>query len=293
MVKKEHYFFSFLKLLRVQQWYKNLLVFAALFFSLNLFDIILVKTTVIAFVIMCIVSSAGYIINDIIDSKKDRFNPEKKNRPIASGRISKSFALILSLILYWFSLFAAYSMNREFFYILLILAVATFVYSIYFKNIVFADLMFIGTNFILRALAGVYIINVKLSFWFLAGILFGAFFLVAGKRYGDLLYLKKNAKKYKPVLEDYSKEILLFMLGVFLSLILIIYGLYGYFTGRETLLFLYPILIYILLRYVFMILNGHEATRNPEKIIWKAPDIPLLVATAIFAIGIFTVYYII
>ena len=86
------------QLIRVNQWYKNLVVFLALIFSGNLFNPHLFTATILGFVAVSFVASAGYIINDIVDSKHDLFHPEKRNRPIASGRIGTSTAGALSLI---------------------------------------------------------------------------------------------------------------------------------------------------------------------------------------------------
>ena len=79
---------KYLQLLRPHQWYKNLIIFIGLVFSQNLFNIDYLITTAIGFIVLCSISGANYIINDIIDLKKDKKHPVKKNRPLASGEIN-------------------------------------------------------------------------------------------------------------------------------------------------------------------------------------------------------------
>ena len=89
-------FKDFLALIRVHQWYKNLVVFLAIFFSGNFFDTNLIYLTIVAFFSLSFVSSAGYIINDLVDLKKDLLNPEKRTRPLASGKVKKPTAIFIS-----------------------------------------------------------------------------------------------------------------------------------------------------------------------------------------------------
>ena len=90
---------EFISLLRIKQWIKNLFVFAPIVFSKRFLDLDFFLPTLIVFFLISFISSGLYIINDIVDSKKDKLHPDKKNRPIASGRIKKNFALLFSFIL--------------------------------------------------------------------------------------------------------------------------------------------------------------------------------------------------
>jgi 4-hydroxybenzoate polyprenyltransferase len=279
-----------LKLFRVEQWYKNLLIFAALFFSIQLFDTSLFILCILGFFVLGFVSSAGYMINDILDRNRDKNHPEKKNRPIASGRITVKIALITAFVFYLIGFVSAYLIDLYFFYAVVTLALSTFLYSIYFKNIVFADILFISVNFIIRAMAGVFLIGVVMTPWFLLAILFLAIFLVSGKRYGDLILMGPSAAKYKPVIKEYSEDLLKSMINVNLTGLIIIYGLYVSAIGKDALFYLYPIYIFILFRYYKLILEGHDAIRNPEKFIFETRDYPLIIGALVFgllALGIF------
>ena len=88
----------YINLLRVRQWYKNLVVFLAIFFSANILNRDMIVTTVVAFLALCFVSSTGYIINDLHDRKKDALHPEKQKRPLASGAVKIHTAIILAII---------------------------------------------------------------------------------------------------------------------------------------------------------------------------------------------------
>ena len=281
-----------LRLFRLEQWYKNLLVFAALFFSLQLFDSSLFLLCLIGFFVLGFVSSAGYILNDLLDYERDRKHPEKKNRPIASGRISKGVALVISVMLFVVGFFTAWIVGFEFFLTVLTLAVATFLYSIYFKNIIFADILFISMNFIFRAMAGVFLIGVTMTPWFFLAILFLAVFLVSGKRYGDIILMKEDAHKYKPVLKEYNEDLLKSMILANLTALLLIYGLYVSSIGKELLFFLYPLYIFILFRYYKLILEGHDAIRDPEKFVFETHDWPILIAAGLFGLLALIIFYI-
>ncbi|PLW80403.1 hypothetical protein C0585_02945 [Candidatus Woesearchaeota archaeon] len=167
---------NILKLIRVTQWYKNLLVFAALFFSGNFLNIDLAITTLLGFFLLSIISSAGYIMNDFIDRKKDSLNPEKKNRVLANGKVSIKLALSISLIFYFLGFILSYVLSVQFFFIVLLIALITIIYSLWLKHCEFLDIILISSNFILRALAGVVLISVVLSPWFFLGIFSLAFF---------------------------------------------------------------------------------------------------------------------
>jgi len=282
--------YNFFKLLRAKQWYKNLLVFAAIFFSTNLFNIYSVKITVLGFILLCLSSSGNYIINDIIDYKKDKLNPKKKNRPIANDNISRSTGYIIAFILYLISFIGSFILNRYFFLTLIGISTFTFFYSIYFKHEIILDITFIAINFVLRALSGIFLINVEITLWFFLEIFFFAFFLVTSKRYVDFQKLTSTQKNYKPVLKKYSKKLLETMLIIFLTALILVYGFYAYFTNY-LLFFMYPFLIYILIYYYNLTLKEDFRIQDPEKFIFEKRETKLNIVAILLIIGIFIIYY--
>jgi len=270
-----------IKLLRPNQWYKNLLIFIAIIFSKNLLNLSYLKITFQGFVMLIIISSANYIFNDLVDLKKDILNPEKKDRPIASGKISKKLAIILFLSFLVIGLISAYKISLDLFYIVLGIVLISTLYTFLLKNIVFADLLAISSNFVLRAVSGAVIIDVFISPWLVIGIFFFALFLVTGKRYSELNYLNKNATKHRIVLKDYSKDITLSLFNIFMASLFIVFALYSFSSEHKLLIWIIPLFMYLILRYYQLIIKDGEIARNPEKAV---KDPCLLIGGLIFII---------
>jgi len=85
--------------MRPKQWYKNLILFAGIVFSMNLLNVQMWQNVIAAFAIFCMLSGSEYIINDILDVEKDRKHPTKRKRPIASGELKKSHTLLSAFVM--------------------------------------------------------------------------------------------------------------------------------------------------------------------------------------------------
>ena len=179
-------FKDFLALIRVHQWYKNLVVFLAIFFSGNFFDTNLIYLTIVAFFSLSFVSSAGYIINDLVDLKKDLLNPEKRTRPLASGKVKKPTAIFISLLLLAVSIYMAHTISIAVTYFIILLFISHQIYTFFLKNIIFADILSIATFFVIRAITGAFAIEVKVSPWLILCPFFLSLFLSIGKRQSEL-----------------------------------------------------------------------------------------------------------
>jgi len=257
-------FKQFLILCRPQQWYKNLLVFLALFFSGNLFNANLLLVSVYAFLILILISSANYTINDIIDLKKDRMSAEKRNRPLASGKIKAWQAVIFAFILVFFSFLFSLAINALFFYLVLALFLLTLAYSLAIKKIFLLDIATISVNFVIRAAAGAFAISVFASSWLVAGIFLFAFSLVAGKRYGESVLLGKNAEKHRAVLRYYGKKFTKYLLYVFSAALLACFFLFSYFEHKN-LLFSFPVFVFLVIRYLQLAIKNPKIAASAEK----------------------------
>ena len=167
--------------LRAYDWYKNLLVFAGLFFSKNLFNFHYYPKLLLSFFILSLISSSGYIINDIRDAPFDALHPKKKDRPIASGKISKVSALLFSFILLLSSLFASYFVGVQFFILALSLFMNSLIYSFFLKGIVWLDITSISLNYIIRSLAGCEAIGIYISPWLIMGVFYVAMLFALAK----------------------------------------------------------------------------------------------------------------
>ena len=264
---------KYLQLLRPHQWYKNLIIFIGLVFSQNLFNIDYLITTAIGFIVLCSISGANYIINDIIDLKKDKKHPVKKNRPLASGEINKTTAIIFAVFLIIFSFSVSFWINFNFGLIVLSLFLLTQTYSFFLKKICFLDVLMISMNFVLRAVAGAIIINVRVSPWLIISCFFVALFLALGKRKAELNLRINSSEQTRESLRIYTKEIIDTLILIPLVMVLVCYTMYCIFVFpviqilRDYFLFLtLPIITFVIFRYVYLS-NKDQLAETPDKIL--------------------------
>lgn len=279
---------DFLKLIRPQQWYKNLLIFLPLIFGGKLFDIDLFYLTVVGFAALCLVSSSNYVINDVIDYKKDRLNKEKQSRPVASGKISRSLAVVLALIFLLFSVFISLRLNVNFLYSVLSLFFLTQLYSLFLKNEVFVDLLMIGVNFIIRAASGALLLSISISPWLVLCVFFLSLFLSASKRKSEIAFLGEGAQKHRAVLEKYSKDIVNMLLIIATCSLILSYSLYSFLSQYHNLFYTIPLALYVILRYVYLTEIGSDIARHPERTI---KDYRIVLASMLWAVVTFYLLY--
>ncbi len=279
---------SLLELLRPSNWYKNLVVFAALVFSGNLLNANLGWASVLGFIALCAVSSANYILNDMIDSGKDRLNPEKRNRPIASGKVGFLPASLIFTALLFFGLAFAYSLGSGFFLACSSLFILSTLYSLILKNIAFADIISISLNFMVRAISGALLISVYISPWLVIGMFFFAFFLAVGKRHGELYYLKQSAGMHRASLDYYTLKLLDSLLIVSMACLVMTFALFSVLSFHKYLIFSFPLFLFAILRYYSLIVSGSPIARKPHCGIF---DLQLLISSMIFAVvSLFLIY---
>ncbi len=260
-------FSDYLIILRPAQWYKNLVVFLAVFFSINLFRSTAVWLSFLGFVCLCLASASVYIINDVADKKRDLYNSEKKNRPIAAGRITTLPAIATAILLLLVSLFVSYSLSVPFFLLILVLTVLSHVYTFWLKHELFADILVIGCNFVLRAVSGALLIHVVISPWLVLCPFFLALFLATGKRHAEALLLRKQMNAARPILAGYTPAITQPLLCIITSLLLVSYSLYS-LQRNTNLLYTLPFAIYVVLKQSSLILAGNAIARKPELVFW-------------------------
>ncbi|MFC1768472.1 UbiA prenyltransferase family protein [Nanoarchaeota archaeon] len=257
---------NFVSICRPEQYYKNLVIFLAIFFSGNIFNFDLIFLTLMGFFALSLMSSVNYILNDIYDRKRDLFSKDKLSKPIASGKISVTSGAIFALILFSFSIFLSYTINFHFMVSLLALFLLSTIYSMFLKNEIFIDLILISTNFVIRAVSGAYIIGVWVSPWLIIGTFFLAFFLATAKRKVEINILSDKATLFRPVLKKYSDQMLNAMLQINAGVLLLCYALYCFLGNNPELIISFPIVLYIVLRYIYLTYAGSPKVRSPEKI---------------------------
>lgn len=220
---------TILRLLRVHQWVKNLLVFFPLFFALKFTDTTLLLRACAAFFFFSLTASAIYIINDLRDVAEDRLHPDKRHRPIASGAISHISAIFIAAGLFIVGLGGASFYNKQLFLILVIYCVMNVLYSMVFKRIPLLDIFVIATGFLLRLLAGTDhagITGILPSQWIILMTFLLALFLAFAKRRDDVL-LAGEGKKTRSAIHGYNIEFINSALAVMTAIIILAYILYA------------------------------------------------------------------
>jgi decaprenyl-phosphate phosphoribosyltransferase len=248
-------FSLYIKALRPHQWTKNLIIFAPGFFAqqLSIKSIILVGTT---FSLFCIISSGFYLINDLFDRKLDSLHPIKKNRPIASGRISIKLTWILAITLILLSCIASIFLDRTLGIALVLYGILQVLYNLCLKNMIFIDIMAISGGFVLRAYGGAVILNLPVSPWFLLFTSMLALYLALEKRKAEY-YRNLNRHdliKTRTSLQLYSISILEKIELISISILLLSYSLWSFgpiLQGSPTpwMMITIPILMYGVFRY--------------------------------------------
>jgi len=284
-----------IKTMRIHQWTKNSLIFAALIFSKNLSNTDLLLRAVVAFCSFCLLSSAVYIVNDVLDADKDRLHPKKRNRPIAAGKVPIPAALGFAVLLAILS-FVIASRVGEGYTLLLILGGYLFInacYCLVLKRVVIADVLTLAVGFLLRIKAGGVAVGVPLSPWLILCTFFLASFLAICKRRSELA-LTGEAAGARTVLADYSFPILDVLVAVTASVSLMTYALYT--VAAETvnhfdttgIIYTLPVVLFGIGRYIFLVYQRKEG-EDPAAVILTDGGIILAVVLWL-AIAIFAVY---
>lgn len=257
-----------LKLIRVKQWVKNAFVLAPLLFSLKFIELSADIKALFAFFGFSFAASFVYVMNDIVDRKKDALHPKKKKRPIASGRISIVTGWAISIILIVLSIicFTVLGSSKAF-YAISIYVLMNIMYSWKLKHIVLIDVLIIAIGFILRVYVGAYAIAVPVSSFIFMTTLFLSLFLGFTKRKMEFL---KSGTATRSVLEKYSLEIVNQYIIISVALTIMCYALYtlepSTISKFETNRLIYSVIfvIYGMFRYLY-ILDCHENVEDPTE----------------------------
>ena len=216
------------KLARPTQWLKNGVLLAALVFAGEMSHTLKVELALFGVVVFCLLSSAIYTFNDLIDREKDRQHPLKKERPLASGKVTVGQAVGMIIVLLIAGLAGAWFINLHFFIISLVFIGLNILYTLFLKDIVILDAMSVGISFVIRAWAGALAIGVTASTWMLINTLLLALFLSFGKRRHELVLLEEGAIAHRKILGHYSPYLLDQMIGVTTASVVVMYMLYSF-----------------------------------------------------------------
>jgi 4-hydroxybenzoate polyprenyltransferase len=261
--------------MRPQEWVKNVLVFAGLLFSGKVDQGAAVADATIAFAAFCLISSAGYLFNDLRDAEHDRRHPEKRDRPIASGALSPSAAAVAAV------LFAAAAIalplatvDAEVAGLVALYAVITVAYSSVLKRLVIIDVMTIASLFILRVVAGAVAVEAQASEYLLVCTAMLALFLGFTKRRQEAILEETEGAETRPVLEHYSVPFLDQMVAMVTAAAVISYVIYAVNSPNvgSRMLATAPSVLYGVFRYLYLIYDRQD-TRSTAAILTKDPGL--------------------
>lgn len=262
---------NIITLTRPKHWVKNLFVFIPLLVSGSFFNLFLIGESFLAFIIFCLTSSTVYVFNDIIDKEKDQNHPQKKNRPIANGRVSLSYAIILIIFLILIIIFIAKLMANNIIPVIFIYLANNFFYSLVLKKLPIVDIICISLGFVLRVQSGVLATDLETSIWLIFMTFTLAMLLALGKRKTELN--KTLKKETRDSLNGYSISSINNMQNIFVSCTLIFYLLYtnlnNTYTGNKILLLTSSLFVIMgLLRYIH-ISSLDLIEEEPTEILFK------------------------
>ncbi|SDQ11037.1 4-hydroxybenzoate polyprenyltransferase [Chryseobacterium soldanellicola] len=290
---------KYLKLLRVEQWVKNLFVFVPLFFSGNIKNVDLLSKSICAFIIFSLTASVVYILNDYNDIEADRKHPEKRRRPLASGAISKPTAigiLIGIMILDIALVFVAQAYFHEnlwkFATVVGFYFVMNLAYTFKLKHVPIIDISIIALGFVFRVLSGGYITGISISQWAILLTFVLALVLAIGKRRGELINAQVSGKTRK-ALDGYNVQFADIALSISVTLAIVCYLMFTLSPEvqakfHERVFYTVIFVVFAFLRYLQQTLV-YNRTESPTKIVYRDRyiQITLILWVATFLIQIY------
>ncbi len=279
--------------MRLRQWTKNIIVYAALVFDQQFFNLDAFLRTTAGFILFCLVSSAVYIFNDLADVESDQQHPVKKNRPIASGKLPLPVAWTAGIALVVISLPLGYILSPEFFVVLLVYFLLIVAYSLWLKHFAILDVLVIAAGFVLRVHAGVTLITVeRFSPWLYVLTTLFALYIGFGKRRSELALLTHGAGAHRKVLDGYTLPLLDQYITIVSGTTIVVYALYTFFApnvpANHTMMLTIPFVMYGIFRYLYLIQVTHAAGA-PEEVLLS--DRPLQATVVLWGLAVMAVFY--
>ena len=286
-------FSALLKTMRPRQWTKNIFIFAALIFDKQLFVVDSFLRTFVGVVLFCLISSCVYILNDIVDVEADRKHPEKKKRPIPSGKLPISAAWISVIALVTIVVIASYFLDIEFMAVVIGYFLLNVAYSFWLKHIPILDVLIIAAGFVLRVHAGVTLIEVeRFSPWLYVLMTLLSLFLGFGKRRAELALLAHGAGSHRKVLDGYTLPLLDQYIMIVSGTTIVAYSLYTFsapnLPENHSMMLTIPFVVYTIFRYLYLIQVKH-AGGAPEEILLS--DRPFQIAMTLWGLAVLAVFY--
>ncbi|HWV25448.1 MAG TPA: decaprenyl-phosphate phosphoribosyltransferase [Thermomicrobiales bacterium] len=280
------------RLLRPTQWSKNTVVLAALVFGQVWEEPFNILRAVVAMIAFCLISSAGYILNDWVDIESDRHHPIKRRRPLASGAISVPHAAGLGAVLLIVSLSISFAVSPWLMLVIAAYGALMTCYSLWLKHVVIIDVFVISIGFLLRAFAGGVAVGVRISPWLMLCTVLLALFLGFCKRRNEIMTLERNATLHRRSLSGYSSQILDIFIPLAASSTLLAYSVYS-FTAESVprngaMMITIPLVGFAIFRYLYLV-YGRALGGAPEVLLFR--DRPLLASIVLWGLAVAGVFW--
>jgi 4-hydroxybenzoate polyprenyltransferase len=281
--------------MRPRQWAKNGFLFAALIFDRQLTEPDPLMRTVAGFILFCLLSSVVYIINDLSDLEADKKHPQKRLRPLASGRLPIKLAFGTAVFLLLFVFPISFLLSPIFFLIAFLYFAANLAYTFLLKHIPILDVLVLASMYVVRVAAGASLILVTVfSPWLYVFTTFLALFLGVGKRRAEInLLTEEEANSTRPVLSGYSLPLLDQLISIVTSMTIITYSLYTFSAENlpvdHSMMLTIPFVIYGIFRYLYLLQVRHSGGA-PEEVLFT--DRPLQASLFLWGLTILIIFYV-
>jgi 4-hydroxybenzoate polyprenyltransferase len=284
---------ALLKTMRPRQWAKNVFVLAALVFDKQLLIPESFLRTLAGFLLFCLVSSSVYIFNDLADIEADRQHPDKRKRPIPSGKLPLAVAWVAGILLFGMSLASGWLLSPAFAVVIGAYFLINVAYSKWLKHILILDVLILAAGFVLRVDAGVRLIQVeRFSPWLYVVMTLLALYLGFGKRRAELALLTDDAGNHRKVLQGYTIPLLDQFIMIVSGMTIVGYSLYTFsapnLPANHSMMLTIPFVMYAIFRYLYLIEVEH-AGGAPEEILLS--DRPFQISMLLWAVAVLAVFY--
>ncbi len=284
---------ALIKSMRPRQWSKNVFVLAAVVFDKKLLNPEAVSKSLAGMILFCLISSSVYLINDILDVESDRNHPQKRNRPIASGKLPIPIAAMAAIGIIVVTIPVSFLISTTFGWIALIYFLVNLAYSTRLKHIPLIDVLIIAAGFVLRVAAGVSLIDVeRFSPWLYVVTTLLALYIGFGKRRAELTLLQNNANNHRRVLDGYNLTLLDQLITIVSGTTIVAYSLYTFsapnLPDNHSMMLTIPFVIYGIFRYLYLI-QVEQAGGAPEDIVLT--DKPLQATIFLWGLSVLFVFY--
>ncbi len=287
---------ALIKTMRPRQWTKNVFIFAALVFDrqLGLGHWQAGLRTFAGFIIFCLLSGLVYIINDIADVEADRIHPDKRKRPIASGKLPIKVAAVAAGIMFLVIIPFSFWLSVGFGIVAITYLLENLAYSKWIKHIPLLDVFFIALGFVLRVAAGVTLIHVtRFSPWLYVVTTLLALYIGFGKRRSEIALLAGDANSHRRVLEGYTIPLLDQLITIVSATTIIAYSLYTFsainLPDNHIMMLTIPFVLYGVFRYLYLIQVKHSGGA-PEEVLLE--DRPLQITILLWGLAILLIFYV-